>query len=79
MPRVVGWSATSHNPVESEYILMEEARGSQLATQWDELNSKAKLAIMREVVAIETKMLSISFSQCVFVLNLTFICLPSVH
>ena len=57
----------------SEYILMEEATGTQLATKWDELNPDAKLAIMREVVAIETKMLSVSFSQ--YVLCLLHCCL----
>lgn len=41
---------------------MEEATGTQLATLWEELNPVAKLAIMREVVAIETKLLSVSFS-----------------
>ncbi|KAJ6097376.1 hypothetical protein N7499_001750 [Penicillium canescens] len=69
VPRIVGWSATSHNPVGSEYIFMEEATGSQLTTQWDELNPDAKRAIMREVVAIETKMLSVSFSQYVLLPN----------
>lgn len=42
---------------------MEEATGTQLATERDELIPEAKLAIMKEVVAIETKMLSVSFSQ----------------
>lgn len=42
---------------------MEEATGTQLATQWDGLNPDAKLSIMREVAAIETKLLSVSFSQ----------------
>ncbi|KAJ5226519.1 hypothetical protein N7468_007744 [Penicillium chermesinum] len=63
VPRIIGWSATSNNPVGSEYIFMEEATGIQLATQWDDLDPEAKLAIMREVVAIETKMLSVSFSH----------------
>lgn len=44
---------------------MEEATGTQLATEWDELNPEAKLAIMKEVVTIEKKMLSVSFSQYV--------------
>lgn len=72
VPRIVGWSAYSHNPVGSEYILMEEATGTQLATQWDDLNPEAKLAMMRKVVAIETKMLSVSFSQYVLHLHLHF-------
>lgn len=51
----------------SEYIIMEEATGTQLAYLWDELNPDAKLAIMRDVVSIEIKMLSVSFSQYVLV------------
>lgn len=52
----------------SEYIIMEEATGSQLGTVWDEMTPDLKLKIMRDVVSIETKMLSISFSQYVLVL-----------
>lgn len=47
---------------------MEEATGSQLGTVWDEMTPDLKLKIMRDVVSIETKMLSISFSQYVVVL-----------
>ncbi|KXG52885.1 Aminoglycoside phosphotransferase [Penicillium griseofulvum] len=61
--RVFGWSATSRNPVGSEYIIIEEATGSQLGMVWDEMTPDLKLKIMREIVSIETKMLSMSFSQ----------------
>ena len=30
VPKVLAWSATDQNPVEMEYIIMEEATGSQL-------------------------------------------------
>ncbi|KAJ5156966.1 uncharacterized protein N7482_008066 [Penicillium canariense] len=63
VPYVLGWSATSNNPVGSEYILMEEATGTQLGVLWDELSPDLKLSIMREVVSIESKMLSVSFSH----------------
>lgn len=42
---------------------MEEAFGKQLASEWDDLSANAKLAIMRELVTIEAKLLSVSFSQ----------------
>ena len=45
---------------------MEEATGAQLGTVWDELSPDSKLSIMREVVDIESKMLSVSFSQYVY-------------
>lgn len=47
----------------SEYIIMEEATGRQLQELWDEMAPGSKLEIMKEVVSIETKMLSVSFSQ----------------
>ena len=43
---------------------MEEAVGKQLASEWDKnLSANAKLAVMRELVTIEAKLLSVSFSQ----------------
>jgi len=30
VPKVLGWSSTAENPVQAEYILMEEAQGTQL-------------------------------------------------
>jgi hypothetical protein len=45
---------------------MEEATGTQLGVIWDELSPDSKLSIMRDVVAIESKMLSVSFSQHVY-------------
>ena len=62
-PRIVEWSATTHNSVGSEYIIMEEATGTQLSNIWDEISPETKFEIMSEVVSIETKLLSISFSQ----------------
>jgi hypothetical protein len=45
---------------------MEEATGTHLGKSWDEMSPDSKLKIMREVVSIEAKMLSVSFSQYVF-------------
>ena len=45
---------------------MEEATGTQLAIVWDSLGPDVKLSVMREVVSIETKMMSLSFSQYAF-------------
>ncbi|KAJ8097678.1 kinase-like domain-containing protein [Lipomyces tetrasporus] len=63
VPQVYGWSATSDNPVGSEYIIMEEAVGTQLGNSWDKLTPDSKLLIMKEVVSVETKLLSLSFSH----------------
>jgi hypothetical protein len=51
--------------VESEYILMEEAKGKKLSKIWYDLDLFAKLRIVDEVVAIEKKLLPISFTRSV--------------
>ncbi|KAJ6121362.1 hypothetical protein N7512_003827 [Penicillium capsulatum] len=63
IPRVLDWSATSYNSVGSEYVIMEEATGSQLAMTWGDLSPDTKLSVMRELVTIETRMMSLSFSH----------------
>lgn len=63
---MLGWNATADNPASSEYILIEAATGTQLSVVWDELSPDLKLSIIREVVAIESKMLSLSFSQYIY-------------
>lgn len=65
VPKVLAWSATSQNPVESEFIIMEEAKGSQLHTIWPELEIRAKRDIILQIVDIEKKMLSVSFDKWV--------------
>lgn len=42
VPKVLAWSATNQNPVESEYIIMEEAEGTQLHEAWKDMKLKAK-------------------------------------
>ena len=52
-----------NNPVGSEYIFMEDVVGKQLAREWDNLFANAELTVMREFVATEVKLLSVSFSH----------------
>ena len=66
MPRVYAWSATADNPVKAEYIIMEEAPGTQLSEIWDDLKISDKTSIAKDLVDIEEKLLSISFTRCVF-------------
>lgn len=51
------------NSVGSEYIIMEEAVGTQLENVWEGLTPPSKLEVMREIVKLEQKMLFVSFSQ----------------
>jgi hypothetical protein len=63
VPRVLAWSTNEQNPVQAEYIFMEEARGSQLHEFWDELPLRKKVDVIREIVDIERKLLSVSFDM----------------
>jgi hypothetical protein len=63
VPKVLGWNATVENPVQSEYILMEEAKGAHLGETWDSLDTDAKYAITEDIVSVATKIFSVSFSR----------------
>jgi hypothetical protein len=63
VPKVLAWSATKQNPVQAEYIIMEEARGSQLHEVWQDLSLRSKSNIIREFVDVEGKLLSVSFNK----------------
>lgn len=63
VPKVLAWSATDQNPVQAEYIIMEEARGSQLHEVWKDLPLRKKVNIIHEFVEIERKLLSVSFDK----------------
>lgn len=63
VPKVLSWSSTKDNSVESEYILMEEAKGSQLSSVWHGLSVKRKVDVIREIVDIEAQMMSTPFDM----------------
>ncbi len=65
IPKVLAWSATNQNPVESEYIIMEEANGHQLHGVWSHMELETKRDIIAQIVDLETKMLSVSFDRWV--------------
>ncbi|KMP03699.1 LOW QUALITY PROTEIN: hypothetical protein CIRG_03391 [Coccidioides immitis RMSCC 2394] len=57
------WSACADNPVGAEYIIMEEATGTKLEDIWDNLSLEDRIGIMKDLVLIENKLLSVSFSR----------------
>ena len=63
VPKVLAWSATDWNPVDAEYIIMEEAKGSQLHEVWEDLHLRTKLDVIQEIVDVERKLLSVSFGK----------------
>jgi len=52
--------------VEAEYIIMEEAPGTQLSEVWDDIDISDKTSISEDLVEIEKKLLSVSFTRFVF-------------
>jgi hypothetical protein len=50
------------NPVQAEYIVMEEAPGISLADVWRGMGLQSKDKVIEDIVAIEKKLLSVSFT-----------------
>lgn len=63
VPKVLAWSATDRNPVEAEYIIMEEVKGLQLYEVWQDLPLRNKCDVIREIVDVERRLLSLSFDS----------------
>ncbi|KAH6676223.1 kinase-like domain-containing protein, partial [Halenospora varia] len=62
VPKVHAWSAVTDNPVQVEYIVMEEAPGISLADVWGDMGLQSKDKVIEDLVAIEKKLLSVSFT-----------------
>ncbi|RAK76383.1 aminoglycoside phosphotransferase family protein, partial [Aspergillus fijiensis CBS 313.89] len=58
-PHVYAWNADVCNPVGSEYIIMEEAPGTKLEDLWDDYSLEEKIAVMKDLVQLERKMLQV--------------------
>lgn len=65
VPKVLAWDGGSSNEAESEYILMEEANGTQLDTLWTGMEIDEKSKVVDEVIAMQKKMQSRNFSKSV--------------
>ena len=52
--------------MEAEYIIMEEAPGTQLEDVWDNKTISGKTGIVKGLVEIEKKLLSVSFARFVY-------------
>ncbi|KAH8816100.1 hypothetical protein F5884DRAFT_747609 [Xylogone sp. PMI_703] len=62
-PRIIAWSAYSHNPVGAEYILEEKAPGRPLGSLWYQWPMESKMSMITQIVQIEQKLASVKFSQ----------------
>lgn len=52
-----------NNPVGSEYIIMEGAPGVKLEDVWSDLPLEQKIAITKDLITLEKKMISVSFNR----------------
>ncbi|KAE8367498.1 kinase-like domain-containing protein [Aspergillus caelatus] len=66
--RVLRWSSDSSNPVGSEYIIMEKAKGIPLGDTWYQLSTLSKHKFMKQVVELETKLAAVPFTEhgCIY-------------
>ncbi|OCB90939.1 hypothetical protein A7U60_g1850 [Sanghuangporus baumii] len=61
VPQVYGYSPASDNAAKTEYIFMEFMRGTKLSDVWLELRESDIVSILRQLVQLESQMMSISF------------------
>ncbi|KAF3491213.1 uncharacterized protein GIQ15_00730 [Arthroderma uncinatum] len=62
-PKVIAWSGTADNPVESEYIILGKTPGTELHQTWVKMELEDKLKIVDEIISIQKKFLSASFTR----------------
>ena len=63
MPKVQAWDGEDSNSAESEYILMEQAEGTQLEDLWTDMDLDEKFQVIDDVIEIQKKLQSATFSM----------------
>lgn len=61
VPTVLAYSPDHANPVGTEYILLEKIGGTSLSDQWFYMDNKTRVKIMRQIVDVEARFMSIHF------------------
>lgn len=61
VPEVYDYSPSSDNAAKTEYIFMEFVRGTKLSDVWMELEEPDIASILRQLVQLESRMMSIPF------------------
>jgi hypothetical protein len=61
IPQVYGYSPAPDNAAKTEYIFMEFIRGVKLDDVWGDLKDQEVISVLRQLVQLESKMMSISF------------------
>ena len=60
IPEVYGYSPSSDNAAETEYIFMEFVEGIQLNNIWFNLDEEDIISISRQFAELESKMMSVT-------------------
>lgn len=63
VPKVLAWNGQGSNPAECEYIIMEEAKGTQLAEVWADMRLKDKFKVVDDLIEMQKKLQPVSFSR----------------
>lgn len=61
VPKVYGYSPVADNAAGTEYIFMEFVQGAKLGDVWDDLEQEDVVSLTRQLVQLESKMMSIYF------------------
>lgn len=61
VPEIYGYSTTTENPANTEYILMQVCRGRKLGDIWFELGEMARTTLVKKLVEIEARLLQLEF------------------
>lgn len=64
IPNVYGYSPTSGNVAEPEYIFMEFVDGTNLSNIWFDLEEREIKSVVGQLVQLEAKMMLVSFPAC---------------
>ena len=61
VPRVLAYSPDQKNAVGTENMLLESLEGTPLSDQWFSMDTKTRVKIMRQIVDVERRFMSIHF------------------
>lgn len=59
--KVLAYSLDQTNAVGTEYILLEKLKGTPLSDQWFSMDTKTRVKLMRQIVDLERRFMSIHF------------------
>lgn len=59
VPKVLAYSPDQTNAIETEYILLERIEGTPLSDQWFSIDTKTRVKIIRQIVDVERRFMSI--------------------